>query len=73
MTPSDNFPIPFGKHKGTKLIDLPASYLLWLLDNDKAGSIKDYILLNEEALRLKKLDEDIIIQNKVNSNHYLNS
>lgn len=27
-------PMPFGKHKGTRLGDIDASYLLWLLDQD---------------------------------------
>lgn len=40
----DNSEMPFGKHKGMKMIDVPASYLLWLYDNDlKDGNVKDYI------------------------------
>lgn len=26
---NDNTPMPFGKHKGEALINVPASYLLW--------------------------------------------
>lgn len=31
---SDDTPMPFGKHKGTKLKDVPAHYLLWAYDED---------------------------------------
>lgn len=31
--PSDEDPIPFGKHKGKKLKDVPADYLLWFADH----------------------------------------
>jgi hypothetical protein len=30
----DDDPMPFGAHKGTPLGELPASYLLWLGDQD---------------------------------------
>jgi len=29
--------MPFGKHKGEKMANVPASYLIWLYENDKAG------------------------------------
>lgn len=29
---TDNSPMPFGKYKGTKLENVPASYLIWLYD-----------------------------------------
>lgn len=29
----DDTPMPFGKHKGKRLEDVPASYLLWLWDD----------------------------------------
>lgn len=31
--PYGNFIMPFGKHKGTKLKDVPIDYLLWILEN----------------------------------------
>lgn len=33
MQYTDETPMPFGKHKGTPLKDVPPSYLLWLYDN----------------------------------------
>ena len=30
---NDNFRMPFGKHKGTMISDLPSSYLKWLAEN----------------------------------------
>jgi exodeoxyribonuclease X len=30
-------PMPFGKHKGTKLKDLPADYVRWLTENIDPG------------------------------------
>lgn len=33
MSFTDEHPIPFGKHRGTKLANVPASYLLWLWEN----------------------------------------
>lgn len=30
---TDDSEMPFGKHKGEKLGDVPASYLLWLWDS----------------------------------------
>jgi len=46
----DTDPIPFGKYKGTKMIDIPASYLLWYLENGSEGNVKDYCIENKEAL-----------------------
>ena len=44
--------ISFGAHKGKRLIDVPASYLLWLYDNDKCfGELRDYIIENLKVLR----------------------
>jgi hypothetical protein len=31
--PYGNFVMPFGKHRGQKLKDIPIDYLIWLLDN----------------------------------------
>lgn len=51
--------MPFGKHKGKKIADVPPSYLLWLYDQDlEEGGIKDYIeRVGVETLELEKLDE----------------
>ncbi len=52
MTYNDNTIIPFGKHKGKALANVPASYLIWLLDNGKCfGALKDYIEDNIDVLQ----------------------
>jgi len=48
---TDNSLMPFGKHKGTKLINVPADYLLWLYDNiDLKEDLKKYVDDNYEKL-----------------------
>jgi len=40
-------PMPFGKHKGTKLKDLPADYVRWLTENLDPGSwVRETLLGN---------------------------
>jgi exodeoxyribonuclease X len=40
-----NSPMPFGKHKGTKLKDLPSDYVRWLTENlDPDGWIVQALL-----------------------------
>lgn len=46
--------MPFGKHKGKLMQDVPASYLHWLwVDSkrDKTTSIGDYIYRNISSLK----------------------
>ncbi|PPL04962.1 Putative quorum-sensing-regulated virulence factor [Parapedobacter indicus] len=44
--------MPFGIHKGKRLIDVPAKYLIWLYDENKcSGALKDYIEDNMDALK----------------------
>jgi uncharacterized protein (DUF3820 family) len=51
---TDSSIMPFGKHKGVKMANVPASYLLWLLENDKCSeSVKEYIIENKLALELE--------------------
>lgn len=51
---ADYDPMPFGKHKGLLMQDVPASYLHWLWANGKAGDnqcpVADYIRRNISAL-----------------------
>lgn len=48
----DESPMPYGKHEGKAMIDVPADYLLWLYDNDRcSGSVKAYIEECIDALR----------------------
>jgi len=43
--------MPFGKHKGKEMADVPANYLIWLADNGYPKVRKDYpqvfIYINE--------------------------
>lgn len=54
---NDETVMPFGKHNGTKLKDVPASYLLWLFEQPW---IKDwpglyaYLKKNEDLLMSEK-------------------
>jgi uncharacterized protein (DUF3820 family) len=49
--------MPFGKYKGRQLINVPASYLIWLYDNNKAfGKLKEYIKDNLDVLQ-KQVNE----------------
>jgi uncharacterized protein (DUF3820 family) len=43
--------MPFGKHEGKKMANVPASYLLWLYDNGCFGDIKEYIEDNMDSLK----------------------
>lgn len=62
----DSAPMPFGKHKGVKMEDVPASYLHWLWSSSRSGQSKDtttqlvldYIERNKAALA--KENEDLI-------------
>lgn len=58
---TDATPMPFGKHRGTKLEDVPPSYLLWLLDkmmeDDDRARLAVYLSENRKALELEARDE----------------
>ena len=46
--------MPFGKHKGKKLANVPANYLLWLFDQDWIKpDMKLYINENMDALKIE--------------------
>jgi uncharacterized protein (DUF3820 family) len=50
---TDETLMPFGQHKGKKLIDVPAKYLLWLEGELRRGDWTDlqaYIKDNKEVL-----------------------
>lgn len=43
--------MPFGKHKGEKMANVPADYLLWLLEHNKCSAdVTEYIRDNIEVL-----------------------
>lgn len=50
----DDSLMPFGKHQGDKMIDVPADYLIWLFENDKCNAaVRAYVQANEDVLRLQ--------------------
>lgn len=57
---TDTDPMPFGKHKGEPMQDVPASYLHWLWINgkkdDKQCPVADYIRRNVSALKQEHSD-----------------
>lgn len=48
----DSTPMPDnGKYKGIKMIDIPASHLIWLYDNNKCSAkVREYIKENYYVL-----------------------
>jgi uncharacterized protein (DUF3820 family) len=62
---NDNSIMPFGKYKGTKLINVPASYLLWLYSqwtettqlDDNQKELKEYIEDNMQVLEMELKQE----------------
>lgn len=57
---SDLDPMPFGKHKGKPMQDVPAHYLHWLWVNGKQSDsqcpVADYIQRNISALQQEHKD-----------------
>jgi len=62
MILQDEDPMPFGKHKGERMEDVPASYLHWLWTQNegdaKGSSVMEYIKRNLPALK-KELPDAI--------------
>jgi len=49
---NDKSIMPFGKHKGVMLANVPASYLLWINENlDLQDDLKNYIAENYQSLQ----------------------
>ena len=49
---TDESSMPWGKHQGVPMADVPADYLIWLWDNNKcSGAVKAYIKENLEVLK----------------------
>jgi len=40
---TDDSPMPFGTYQGTKMKDLPTSYLRWAILNIRNGEVADYV------------------------------
>lgn len=50
----DTVIMPFGKHKGEKLANIPADYLVYIYEHGKCyGTIRQYIQDNLEVLRVE--------------------
>lgn len=48
----DASPMPYGKHKGRPMEDIPADYLLWLVDNSRASpKVEEYVKENLDVLQ----------------------
>ena len=48
----DNSLMPWGKHKGEKMANIPAQYLLWCYKNDKCcNEVKQYVENNMDELK----------------------
>jgi hypothetical protein len=56
----DTSPMPFGKHRGVPMQDIPVGYLHWLWSNGKKDdarcNVADYIRRNLNALKLENKD-----------------
>lgn len=51
---TDESIMPWGIHKGSRMANVPAQYLIWLYENDKCrGEVKTYIVDNLDFLRLE--------------------
>ena len=49
---TDKSIMPWGKHQGKEMANVPADYLLWLYDNNKcSGDVKAYIEDNIDVLK----------------------
>lgn len=52
MKLNDESLMPFGKYKGEKMANVPASYLMWIYDNNKCSAeVKEYINDNMDVLK----------------------
>jgi len=56
----DDSPMPWGKHKGTAMVNVPASYLLYFYDKGELhDAVKTYVQENEVVLRLEVLNQTV--------------
>lgn len=49
-TITDASKMPFGKYKDYPMVNVPADYLLYLHDMNRAGRVADYITANLDVL-----------------------
>lgn len=56
-TLNDDSLMPFGKHKGEQMSDVPVEYLHWYWHNgSSSGNVRAYIKENLEALKMENKD-----------------
>lgn len=49
---NDTSPMPYGKYKGRPMEDVPADYLVWLVDNLRASpEVEKYVKENLDVLQ----------------------
>lgn len=49
---TDNSKMPFGKYKGEKMANVPASYLIWIFENNKCSpEVAKYIADNLDVIK----------------------
>lgn len=49
---TDSTEMPFGQHKGKRMIDVPAKYLLWLFNEGcKHAGVRKYLNENIDAIK----------------------
>ncbi len=51
MKLTDKDPMPFGVHKGIKMANVPAKYLIWIYEQNL--DVMSYIKENMDAIRLE--------------------
>jgi uncharacterized protein (DUF3820 family) len=52
MKMTDNSLMPYGKHKGQKMANVPPDYLIWLFENNKCTpEVAKYIAENLDVLK----------------------
>jgi uncharacterized protein (DUF3820 family) len=57
MEYDDDTPMPFGAHKGKKLANVPATYLLWCYEQSWCkGHLRTYIQNNLDVLKKEVQD-----------------
>jgi len=59
---TDNTPMPYGRHEGVKLANVPAHYLIWLHDSISQDSKINMSLTNKMLLKYIKENMDVLKQ-----------
>lgn len=54
---NDSSKMPFGKHKGLPMIEVPAVYLLWYWGTGSEGTVRDYIEDRLSAIEAEAKEE----------------